>query len=171
MRGEGLAPHVIKASPTLWLLATCLGYDLYNLGPYPCIYPSFQGSLGTVPGEYIEVEDLTSLLPILDEIEEFWPNNLQGSTYLRVPVEVTIFDGRIRTAWAYVAPKLPTAPRIQSNDWRQHIGRREEIMMRIASGHLDIGWQDASERLMKGSLTEFELAEQSGKFAISFGGL
>lgn len=88
---------------------------LFDLGIYPAAVPAADGR---VWGEVYELDDPTSVLPVLDEIEGCTPGNPDGSLYVRESVEATLDDGRVSPVWVYFynAP-LGNAPRISSGDY------------------------------------------------------
>ena len=93
---------------------------LFDLGIYPAAVPAEDESV--VWGELYEIQDSTSVLAVLDEIEGHRPNEPDRSLYTRSLVEVALADGRTEQAWAYFynAP-LGRAQRIESGDYLEHL--------------------------------------------------
>ena len=98
---------------------------LYDLGIYPAAIPTNDDSC--VHGEVYELRDAASVLTTLDEIEGFRPNEPERSLYTRVETPVTLEDGAVQPAWAYIynAP-LGRAQRIASGDYLEHLNVRTE---------------------------------------------
>lgn len=92
---------------------------LFDLGIYPAAIPA---SDSRVWGEVHRMLDTDAVLPALDEIEGFRPNEPDTSLYMRVETLVTFDDGHVATAWAYFynAP-LGRAQRIVSGDYLEHL--------------------------------------------------
>ena len=95
---------------------------LFDLGLYPAAVPAPDRR---VWGEVYEVTDIESVLPALDGIEGFTPQQPDQSLYVRDRVEVTMADGSAAQAWVYFynAP-LGRARRIASGDYLEHIRAR-----------------------------------------------
>jgi gamma-glutamylcyclotransferase (GGCT)/AIG2-like uncharacterized protein YtfP len=93
--------------------------SLFDLGLYPAAVPATEGR---VWGEVYEVLDSATVLPALDEIEGYRPEDPDRSLYVRSPATVTLPDGSERTAWVYFynAP-LGQAERIVSGDYLEHM--------------------------------------------------
>lgn len=96
---------------------------LFDLGIYPAAVPTNDGSV--VWGEVYAIQEPTSVLATLDEIEGYRPNEPERSLYLRVLTNVALEDGRLLDAWAYFynAP-LGQARRIDSGDYLEHLNVR-----------------------------------------------
>ena len=94
---------------------------LFDLGLYPAAIPAPDGH---VWGEVYEVTEPDTVLPALDEIEGYTPEQPDSSLYIRTLVEVTLPAGRRDQAWVYFynAP-LGQAPRISSGDYLDYIRR------------------------------------------------
>jgi gamma-glutamylcyclotransferase (GGCT)/AIG2-like uncharacterized protein YtfP len=96
---------------------------LFDLGLYPAAVPAPDRE---VWGEVYEVTDAETVLPALDMIEGYTPEQPDSSLYLRRRAEVTLADdGRLAPAWVYFynAP-LGQARRISSGDYLEHIQAR-----------------------------------------------
>jgi len=95
---------------------------LFDLGLYPAAVPAPDGD---VWGEVYGVSEPETVLPALDNIEGFTPDDPDRSLYLRRTTEVTLPDGSAATAWVYFynAP-LGQARRIGSGDYFEHIKAR-----------------------------------------------
>jgi gamma-glutamylcyclotransferase (GGCT)/AIG2-like uncharacterized protein YtfP len=102
--------------------------SLYHFGDYPGVVLD---DGGWVTGELYRVPDLADRLGALDRAEWFDPEDESGSLYVRRPATVRLDDGTSREAWVYVynerfGPAPQCGPRIESGDWRAHLGAREE---------------------------------------------
>lgn len=95
---------------------------LFDLGLYPAAVPAPDRS---VWGEVYEVTDPDAVLPALDAIEGYTPEQPDSSLYRRARVPVVLPDGRGSEAWVYFynAP-LGRARRIPSGDYLEHIKAR-----------------------------------------------
>lgn len=96
-----------------------IGASLFDLGLYPAAIPSPDGR---VWGELYEMADAAAVLPVLDDIEGYRPDDPDRSLYVRSEVTVTLTDGVQHPAWVYFynAP-LGRADRIASGDYLQHV--------------------------------------------------
>ena len=92
---------------------------LFDLGDYPALT---LGAAAPIQGEILSFQDISTALPILDDIEDAAPDGGTSGMYRRTILTVTDQAGQRRRAWAYVlAPQnLGTAPIIASGDWRAH---------------------------------------------------
>jgi gamma-glutamylcyclotransferase (GGCT)/AIG2-like uncharacterized protein YtfP len=92
---------------------------LFDLGLYPAAVPSAEGR---VLGEIYEVTDPAAVLPALDEIEGYRPDDPDRSLYVRAEAPVAFEDGHVQPAWVYFynAP-LGSAERILSGDYLEHV--------------------------------------------------
>src|SRR5919106_4754006 len=88
---------------------------LFDLGLYPAAVPA---SDGQVYGEVFEMLKPDAVLPVLDEIEGYRPDEPEASLYTRVKAPVMLPDGNTSEAWVYFynAP-LGGAQRITSGDY------------------------------------------------------
>lgn len=94
---------------------------LYDLGDYPGAVTTPHGR---VHGEAYRLRD-PGLLRRLDDEEGYDPADEAGSLYVRRRVPVTLADGRVIAAWAYLyAGPLAQAVPIPSGDWRRHLADR-----------------------------------------------
>lgn len=103
---------------------TCVGRGwiqaaLFDLGIYPAAVPSAEGR---VWGEVYQLDDPGHVLPILDDIEGYTPDDPDHSLYVRASVPVTLEDGRRLEAWVYFynAP-LGRAQQIASGDYLDYV--------------------------------------------------
>jgi gamma-glutamylcyclotransferase (GGCT)/AIG2-like uncharacterized protein YtfP len=96
---------------------------LFDLGIYPAAVVTDDG--GVVWGEVYGTSDAPSVLSVLDEIEGYRPDEPERSLYMRVLTDVTLEDGRVERAWAYLynAP-LGRAQRIASGDYLEFLNVR-----------------------------------------------
>ena len=92
---------------------------LFDLGIYPAAVPDADGR---VLGEVHEMTDPAIVLPALDDIEAYRPEEPEASLYVRIKTPVTLDNGDVVEAWAYFynAP-LGRAPRIASGDYLEHL--------------------------------------------------
>ena len=95
--------------------------SLFDLGLYPAAVPSNEGR---IRGEVYRMSRPERVLPILDEIEGYSPDDPGRSLYTRDAVAVTLDQGGTHQAWAYFynAP-LGKATRILSGDYLAHVHR------------------------------------------------
>ena len=108
---------------------------LYDLGPYPAVVRAE----GTVRGEVYAVTDPGRLLPLVDAVERYLPDDPARSEYVRAAAPVAL-DGAGRcTAWIYFyAQPLVGAVRIPSGDYREYLARvrRRPSAVGAAGGRL-----------------------------------
>ena len=93
---------------------------LYDMGEYPgaILDPS---SNTKISGEVFEITDKQNVLPALDSYEEFEPDNLEGSLFIRTRSPVTLSDGRQLQCWMYVYNKNPgAAPLVVGGDYEKY---------------------------------------------------
>jgi gamma-glutamylcyclotransferase (GGCT)/AIG2-like uncharacterized protein YtfP len=95
---------------------------LFDLGIYPAAVPAPEGA---VWGEIYETSEPDVVLPAIDEIQGFRPDDLDHSLYTRTKAPVTLPDGNVEQSWVYFynAP-LGRAPRIESGDYLEHVRAR-----------------------------------------------
>ena len=93
---------------------------LYDLGPYPAAVRAE----GTIRGEVYAVTDPVRLLPRVDAVERYLPDDPARSEYVREAAPVAL-DGAARcTAWIYFyAQPLAGAVWIPSGDYREYLAR------------------------------------------------
>lgn len=86
---------------------------LHDMGEYPALTPGD----GSVVGDLYRVLD-PALFEILDPYEGFWPQDLEGSFYLRELYDLT---EPTTTAWMYVYNRTPPPDvAIRGGDWLRH---------------------------------------------------
>ncbi len=92
---------------------------LFDLGIYPAAVPDPEGR---VWGEVYAMHDVEAVLPALDDIEGYCPDEPDASLYMRLEVPITLEDGSTGNGWAYFynAP-LGRAERIASGDYLEHL--------------------------------------------------
>ena len=92
---------------------------LFDLGIYPAAVPAPEG---VVWGEVYEMSEPEAVIPALDDIEGYRPDDPDKSLYSRATAEVRMPDGTVEQAWVYFynAP-LGRAPRIPSGDYLEHV--------------------------------------------------
>lgn len=74
---------------------------LYQVAHYPGMVISPNPN-DEVHGELYYMEDPDSVLPQLDEFEEYFPDDIEGSVYIRVKKPVKTDSGAKHTAWMYL---------------------------------------------------------------------
>jgi gamma-glutamylcyclotransferase (GGCT)/AIG2-like uncharacterized protein YtfP len=97
------------------------GLHLYSLGWYPLVLPAVEGD-SRVVGEVITIkpESYEHLVRLLDQLEEYFPDDPVRSDYLRVPYSVTLHTGEPVRAWIYLGKTRNLAGwhrRIPDGDW------------------------------------------------------
>lgn len=96
------------------------GFFMYDLGAYPGIKPSPDGS-GTVIGELLTIkkEKAIKVLCRMDELEGYIPGDFINSHYVRGREEVRTTDGKWHKAWVYVfnAP-IDEARLLETGVWK-----------------------------------------------------
>ncbi len=96
--------------------------SLYSLGEFPGAVRCSSGS-DEIIGEVYELQDGDRHLEQLDAVEEFYPDRLDKSLFVRSMTTVRMLDGRTLKAWSYFLPKKPSKGRpIYSGDYGE--GRR-----------------------------------------------
>ena len=114
---------VLHNKAVRWEPAAILGFDIYDLGSFPCITYSAYGR--QVFGELVECIDPEEVLHRLDGIEGYNPDRPQEQNlYVRREVDVILLaNGRKEKAMAYIfangerlADREP--PLVESGNWR-----------------------------------------------------
>ncbi len=96
-------------------MATYQG-ELYMVAEFPGIVPS-ETSENEVVGEVYKVNQPEKLLGILDDYEEYDPNNEADSLYVRKKIEINL-EGKKVKAWGYIYNKsLEGLDKIESGDF------------------------------------------------------
>lgn len=134
LRGESRFPMIKKFGIQCVILANTFG-RLLDLGEYPGLVDIDVSEL-EVLGEFVRLENPDEAIPELDEIEGFRGYGKSGSLYRRTIIEVHVGDGRTRQAWTYCleSERISGTP-IESGDWREHLGKREDFLNRLAEIH------------------------------------
>jgi gamma-glutamylcyclotransferase (GGCT)/AIG2-like uncharacterized protein YtfP len=92
---------------------------LYDLGQFPGALPS-ESPAEEIEGELYELSDPTEQLKELDEVEEFYPNRLRKSLFVRELAHVRLPTGQSVRAWVYfLSRKPPNARFIESGDYAE----------------------------------------------------
>lgn len=98
---------------------------LFSLGSFPM---ATKEAVGDVIGQVITVQDeaYTAVLSRLDQLEGYRPDHPSGSFYRRIKTAVTLDDGRLILAWAYVGETWQVNGRqpIPSGSWKQWLKER-----------------------------------------------
>ena len=117
---RGFANHELVSHACEILPAKAKG-TLYDL-PYG--YPAMMlEGCGVVCGELLVFDDIRDVLPAIDRLEGYRPDEPEGSLFVRVVVEVELKDGSKMPAWTYIAggllkDKLPRVGRIiEDGNW------------------------------------------------------
>lgn len=99
--------------------ATFTGGKLYDMGFYPMLVTG--NGATAVHGQLITVHEAAyaAVLQRLDELEGYDPTQPEDSAYQRVPVRVTLANGRTQTAWIYLGQPALVAdkPEIIGGSW------------------------------------------------------
>jgi gamma-glutamylcyclotransferase (GGCT)/AIG2-like uncharacterized protein YtfP len=134
LRGEHRFPVVRKFGIECVLLAQTFG-RLVDLGRFPGLVDvGVADSL--VQGEFVRLSDPERAIAALDAIEGFRGFGKSGSLYRRTWIGVDVGEGRIRQAWTYcLDADVDQASPIPSGDWREHSGRRQDFLARLADIH------------------------------------
>jgi gamma-glutamylcyclotransferase (GGCT)/AIG2-like uncharacterized protein YtfP len=92
---------------------------LFDLGIYPAAIPDPEGR---VWGEAYRMLAPDRVLPTLDSIEGYCPEEPDASLYTRVEIPIVLDSGEVENGWAYFynAP-LGRADRIASGDYLEHL--------------------------------------------------
>ena len=92
---------------------------LFDLGIYPAAVPDPDGR---VWGEAYQMKVPSEVLPALDNIEGYCPDEPDASLYMRVEIPIVLEGGTPETGWAYFynAP-LGRAERIASGDYLEYL--------------------------------------------------
>lgn len=101
-------PHEVEVAATRGLL--------FDHGPFPALV----AGEGEVRGELLRFApaDLATLLPLLDELEDFRPGDPAGSMYLRAIVDVGTPSGPARAyTYFYNRPVVGLRP-LPDGEWR-----------------------------------------------------
>lgn len=87
-------------------------------------FPALAQGPGRVAGELIMVKDLESLLPELDELEDYFGPG-KDNMYERVSLEVVTESGKKITAYTYRYARLKELVkigiRVKGGDWREYL--------------------------------------------------
>jgi gamma-glutamylcyclotransferase (GGCT)/AIG2-like uncharacterized protein YtfP len=110
---SGLGNHVVLARANAELIGEAVTepiYKLVSLGAFP---GAIQGGETAIAGELYRVS--STLLDRLDILES------NGDFYTRFKQQITLCDGRKRTAWIYCLPEsYDSYPEVESGSWRDH---------------------------------------------------
>lgn len=103
-------------------IATTRGL-LYDLGRYPGLVVGAAQD-GVVEGELVRLSDPARSLGWLDRYEGIVPDQLDKNEYRRAEIDVTIAEGRIVRAAAYVYTReLDQARLVASGSWLRRVVR------------------------------------------------
>jgi gamma-glutamylcyclotransferase (GGCT)/AIG2-like uncharacterized protein YtfP len=99
---------------------------LYDLGEYPAAVATESDSGECVKGELYAVRDVDLATKMLDEVEEFFPQQRHKSLFRRILLPVTLDDGRRQAAWVYVYNRpINEARLVPSGDYRDRVAKEE----------------------------------------------
>lgn len=116
-RARVLEPHAVR-----WEPAALLGFNIFDLGAFPCIA---EGS-GQVFGELVECNNPIEVIKRLDAIEGYHPGRpVDACLYVRRKVDAILLgSGRREQAFTYVwadqnrlLDRKP--PQVMSGNWRE----------------------------------------------------
>lgn len=79
---------------------TCKG-QLYMVSTYPALV--YGDSI--VFGEVLRVNSSENIFNVLDEYEDYHPNNMDSSLYVRTQIEVSLNNEKSITCWTYIYNK------------------------------------------------------------------
>ena len=103
--------EIIRASKKL--RRVCEGSvrgTLYDLGDYPgAVLDNSAG--GSIYGTVFELPNDEDLLTALDQYEDFHPENVQGSLFVRTLHPVMLASGEFLQCWMYVYNRDPVGAR------------------------------------------------------------
>jgi gamma-glutamylcyclotransferase (GGCT)/AIG2-like uncharacterized protein YtfP len=107
---EALAPRVNRITTA----STCGKLYLVNESRIP----GMVHEEGTVLGELLYFND-DKVIEMLDIFQDYYPENPQGSMYLRELVPVKLEDGTVETAWVYMINRdfLESAEPVDSGEF------------------------------------------------------
>jgi gamma-glutamylcyclotransferase (GGCT)/AIG2-like uncharacterized protein YtfP len=74
--------------------------ELFDLGEFPGARASTKPGK-TVAGELYRLHKVVNSLPVLDQVEGFWPRNPEKGLFQRGTTEVTLPNGERCVAWIY----------------------------------------------------------------------
>ncbi|MBM3779659.1 MAG: gamma-glutamylcyclotransferase [Acidimicrobiia bacterium] len=102
-----------------WLGCGTIKAQLFDLGTYPGAVPS---ETDEVRGELHACTNPGSVLPVLDEFEQYRPDRPAHSLFVRTRVLVLGDDAAHTEAWAYFYNAAPgEAPRIDPGDYLSYL--------------------------------------------------
>ncbi|MBK9507992.1 MAG: gamma-glutamylcyclotransferase [Cytophagaceae bacterium] len=100
-----------------YLGAGKISAKLYDLGKYPGIVKNIEGENFYVFGEIYEILN-PKFLQVLDEYENYFPENLSKSEYTREKSKAFLISGQELMTWVYWYNNLPNdALFIESGDY------------------------------------------------------
>lgn len=124
-RGFRLHHHLVRLGARFESEAKVPG-ALFDLGSYPGAKPDTKGN-AWITGEIFHLPDIESDLRVLDEIEEFNPDDPARSLFIRSKVDAVLSDGVLTTAWIYwfAGESATELNKITSGDYSTIITRKE----------------------------------------------
>ncbi len=121
MRGQSRFAHLAAHRIEQIFPATTCG-RLVDLGEYPGMIEPLGHDSGTkVSGELFETGDISAVLPLIDDVEDFRGYDASDSLYSRRLVQADIGNDQPRLAWSYFYEGGDGSP-IPSGCWRTHGG-------------------------------------------------
>ena len=100
-------------------VAHLVGFELYDLGPFPGVVPG----KGTVIGEVHEIDE--TVLREMDRYEGYNVNKPATSLFCRELAEAVAPDGTTTPVWVYLfnnPRQSPLKQPVASGDWFEHKG-------------------------------------------------
>ncbi len=154
MKQMGLSQHM---NDTIYKGPAFFYADLYFLGQFPGVRPG----KNKVLGEIYEINE--KLVQSIDEVEEYYPDNIEKSVYIRKEIDAYNFaDGKkIRTNIYWYNSEPKNNPLIFHGDYRRYIEEKQEINFSwIATYGLNIN----KKRLEKtvGTISEYKVGFLEG---------
>lgn len=124
---SGLAPpEAPRLSGLLSFVSPCsLPGVLRDHGRYPGFFPEDPpppGAASRIRAELYRMEDPERALPVLDEWEDFFPDDPEQSLYIRRRLRLAA--PRVE-AWVYVSNGSRADPVVPGGCWRRHVAARE----------------------------------------------
>ncbi|GAC1323020.1 MAG: gamma-glutamylcyclotransferase [Chloroflexota bacterium] len=119
---RGQANHGLIATYARSIVVAWAPGTLYSISAFPMLV---EGS-GLVKGELVQINqgEMERVLPLVDGLEEYWPERPEDSLYCRRIVDVTTEHGTRESAFSYYfndtcaeAATLGAPARVKSGDW------------------------------------------------------
>ncbi len=123
---EGLHQGLLRRAGARLVGKGTICAKLYDLGDYPGAKPNGGPRGSIVKGELYRLSDPEGAVEILDRYEDFFPERLDKSLFVRRLARVTLEDGRVQEAWTYFYNRPVDESRlVASGNYREVLaGRR-----------------------------------------------